>query len=107
MADDVQLEFTMLDPHLRLPLLSTPSPSSNSTRFSAHFLAPDRHGVFTARVDYRRPGWSFVDEKVVMSITPPRHDEYDRFILGALAYYAGAFSVTGAVVAFIAVWTLQ
>jgi oligosaccharyltransferase complex subunit beta len=109
-ADDLQLEFTMLDPHLRLPLSSTPNSktsASATTRFSARFRTPDRHGVFTLKVDYRRAGWTFIDEKAVVSITPPRHDEYDRFIVGALPYYGGAFSVSLATIAFVVLWALQ
>lgn len=98
----------MLDPHLRLPLSAAgASPSTTATRFSARFKAPDRHGVFTLKVDYRRSGWSFIDEKTVISITPPRHDEYERFITGAIPYYGGALSVSVATLAFIVVWLLQ
>lgn len=92
----------MLDPHLRLPLAASPSGV-----LSARFRAPDRHGVFTLRVDYRRPGWTFLDEKLVVSVTPPRHDEYDRFITGAWPYYAGAFSVSAATLVFAVLWALQ
>lgn len=101
-APDFQFEFTMLDPHLRLPLAASPSGV-----LSARFRAPDRHGVFTLRVDYRRPGWTFLDEKLVVSVTPPRHDEYDRFITGAWPYYAGAFSVSAATLVFAVLWALQ
>lgn len=98
----------MLDPHLRLPLSVLPSASSPSaTRLGARFQAPDRHGVFTLRVDYRRPGWTYLDEKLVVSVTPPRHDEYDRFITGAWPYYGGAASVSAATLVFIVLWALQ
>jgi oligosaccharyltransferase complex subunit beta len=109
-ANDVQLEFTMLDPHLRLPLAVTPRTSNStvtSNRFSTQFRTPDKHGVFTLKVDYRRPGWSYLQEKSIVSITPPRHDEYDRFIKGALPYYASAFSVAGSVLIFVVMWLLQ
>ena len=99
----------MLDPHLRLPLsvLSKPSPSPSSSLLGARFRAPDRHGVFTLRVDYRRPGWTYLDEKLVVSVTPPRHDEYDRFIVGAWPWYSGAFSVSAATLVFAVLWALQ
>ncbi|KAM0754052.1 Dolichyl-diphosphooligosaccharide-protein glycosyltransferase 48kDa subunit [Meredithblackwellia eburnea MCA 4105] len=107
-ASDLQFEFTMLDPHLRLPLPHSPqSSSSSSSKFSTRFTAPDRHGVFTLRVDYRRPGWTYVDEKTVVSVTPPRHDEYDRFIFGAYPWYAGAFSVSIATLVVVVAWSLQ
>jgi oligosaccharyltransferase complex subunit beta len=110
LADDLQLEFTMLDPHLRLPLSASsaePAVSTAASRFSARFQAPDRHGVFTFKVDYRRAGWSFIDEKTVVSVTPPRHDQYERFITGALPYYGGAASVSIATVGFVVLWLLQ
>lgn len=101
----------MLDPHLRLPL-SAPSAEpaasvSTASRFSARFKAPDRHGVFTFKVDYRRAGWSFIDSKTVVSVTPPRHDQYERFITGALPYYGGAASVSIATIGFVVLWLLQ
>ncbi|GAW00773.1 dolichyl-diphosphooligosaccharide-protein glycosyltransferase [Lentinula edodes] len=40
---DLQLEFTMLDPHVRIAL---PPVSGKSGVYSTTFRAPDRHGVF-------------------------------------------------------------
>lgn len=97
----------MLDPHLRLVLSPAPTSSANSTTFSATFRTPDKHGVFTLGVDHRRAGWSFIAEKMVIAVTPPRHDEYDRFLMGALPYYGSAFSVLSVVLVFIVVWILQ
>ncbi|GAA5912928.1 hypothetical protein JCM5296_002528 [Sporobolomyces johnsonii] len=105
--DDFQLEFTMLDPHLRLPLRRTAATSGQTARYETNFTIPDRHGVFTMRVDHRRPGWTNIEAKTVVSVTPPRHDEYDRFIQGALPYYGGALSVSAAFVMFVVLWTLQ
>lgn len=102
-ANDVQLEVVMLDPYLRLPL-STIAHTPNSTRFSSRYVAPDAHGVFTLRVDYRRAGWSFLNEKVVVSVTPLRHDEYPRFITGAIPYYTSAVGVSLSFVVFVAAW---
>jgi oligosaccharyltransferase complex subunit beta len=50
---DLQLEFTMLDPHIRTAL----RPSSGSAgKYSVTFRAPDRHGVFKFVINYRRKG---------------------------------------------------
>ena len=49
----MQLEFTMLDPHIRSWLV--PVPGSPGT-YSTQFRVPDRHGVFKFVVDYRRKG---------------------------------------------------
>ncbi|CEQ41782.1 SPOSA6832_03546, partial [Sporobolomyces salmonicolor] len=92
-ADDFQLEAA--------------ETSGQTARYEANFTIPDRHGVFTMRVDHRRPGWTNVEARTVVSVTPPRHDEYDRFIQGALPYYGGALSVSAAFVMFVVLWTLQ
>jgi oligosaccharyltransferase complex subunit beta len=50
---DVQLEFTMLDPHIRTalsPVAGVPG------EYSVTFRAPDRHGVFKFVIDYKRKG---------------------------------------------------
>ncbi|GAA5969579.1 hypothetical protein JCM3765_003440 [Sporobolomyces pararoseus] len=103
---DLQLEFTMLDPHLRIPLVSRQL-SKTLQRYEATFTVPDRHGVFTLRVDHRRSGWSTVESATVISVTPPRHDEYERFIRGAAPYYGGALSVSIGLVAFVVFWIVQ
>jgi oligosaccharyltransferase complex subunit beta len=55
---DLQLEFTMLDPFVRTPLIlnSTASSAQGSTTYSASFRVPDRHGVFKFVVEHWRPG---------------------------------------------------
>jgi len=55
---DLQLDFTMLDPHIRTALKQV-SVSSSGTTYSASFKAPDRHGVFKFVVEYWRPGYVF------------------------------------------------
>ena len=106
LSDDIQLDFVMLDPYLRLSL-SNVTTALNSTRFSSQFTAPDAHGVFSLRVDYRRSGWNFLDEKSVISITPLRHDEYPRFVTGAIPYYTSAIGVSLAFIIFVAALCLQ
>ncbi|GAA6011546.1 hypothetical protein JCM10207_002654 [Rhodosporidiobolus poonsookiae] len=103
---DLQVEFGMLDPHLRVALPAISS-EGNTTTYQTTFRVPDRHGVFTLRLDYRRPGWSFIDEKNTVSVVPPNHNEYDRFITGAAPYYLGAASVSTAFVLFVSLWMLQ
>jgi oligosaccharyltransferase complex subunit beta len=104
---DLQLEVTMLDPHLRIPLhLSTRfEDRSNSNRtYTASFKLPDRHGVFTFLVDHRRQGMSWLEERTQISITPLRHDEYKRFIGGAMPYYLTVGSMVVAWLLFSATW---
>ncbi|GAA5905555.1 hypothetical protein JCM6882_004785 [Rhodosporidiobolus microsporus] len=109
----LQAEFTMLDPHLRVPLLPLPHSSHppslpNSTVYGATFRAPDRHGVFTLSLSYLRPqlGLTFLTDTHTVSVTPPNHNEYDRFIVGATPYYVGAASVSVGFAMFVVLWTL-
>ncbi|GAA5973520.1 hypothetical protein JCM11641_007096 [Rhodosporidiobolus odoratus] len=111
---DLQLEFSMLDPHLRLPLALAPlshQPSSDPSLkiYSATFTLPDRHGVFALSCSYNRPsvGLNHIQDRHTVSVVPPKHDEYDRFIKGAGPYYAGALSVSAAFAVFVAVWVVS
>lgn len=96
LADDVQLEFVMLDPYVR----TTMQADRNGT-YTAHFKTPDQHGIYKFRVMYRRPGLSVLKEEDVVSVRPFWHNEFPRFIVTAYPYYmAGmmtmvAFFVTG------------
>jgi oligosaccharyltransferase complex subunit beta len=90
---DVQVEYTMLDPHVRLFL--APANATSSPTLAATLKAPDVYGVFKFVVRHARPGLSFVDREAVAPLRPFAHDEFDRFLPAALPYYtaAGAVSV--------------
>jgi len=101
--DDLQLEFTMLDPHVRvdLPALKGGKPGTYSTRFRA----PDRHGVFKFILDWRRStGESYLQSSTTIPIVPPHHDGYPRFLSAAWPYYVGAISTSAAFLLFSALW---
>jgi oligosaccharyltransferase complex subunit beta len=118
--NDLQLEFTMLDPHIRTALLPiTGSPG----QYSVTFRAPDRHGVFKFIVDYKRRGfvnlillvfhsthtqsllsWTHLHSSTTVSVAPPRHDGYPRFLSAAWPYYAGAISTSVGFLLFSALW---
>ncbi len=87
-ADDVQLEFTMLDPHVRQFL----KPDATGT-YALEFKLPDVYGVFTFRITYQRPGYTPLLVETRTPVRPLRHDEYERFIVAAYPYYASAFSM--------------
>ncbi|RYH30062.1 hypothetical protein EON65_06470 [archaeon] len=89
-ANDMQLEFVMLDPYVR----TTMQADKNTGNFVATFLAPDNYGVFKFRVLYRRVGYSVLHTETEVSIRPFKHNEYERFILSAYPYYASALSAT-------------
>lgn len=50
---DLQLEFTMLDPHVRTAL---PNALGEPGKYEVQLRAPDRHGVFKFVVSWRRSG---------------------------------------------------
>ncbi|THU76956.1 Dolichyl-diphosphooligosaccharide-protein glycosyltransferase 48kDa subunit [Dendrothele bispora CBS 962.96] len=89
--DDLQLEFTMLDPHIRTAL--PPVPGSPG-KYAVTFRVPDRHGVFKFVVDYKRKGWTHLQSSTTVPVVPPRHDGYPRFLSAAWPYYAGAISTS-------------
>jgi oligosaccharyltransferase complex subunit beta len=87
-ADDMQMEFVMLDAHIR----KTMKCDSKNGKFSTTFMAPDRYGVFKFRVLYRRLGYSVLHAETQVSIRPFKHNEYERFIFSAFPYYSSCFS---------------
>ncbi|KIM87409.1 hypothetical protein PILCRDRAFT_275831 [Piloderma croceum F 1598] len=88
---DLQLEFTMLDPHIRTILAPV---SGSPGTYSVTFRVPDRHGVFKFVIDYKRKGWSTLQSSTTIPVVPPRHDGYPRFLSAAWPYYAGAISTS-------------
>ncbi|KAJ7355433.1 oligosaccharyl transferase beta subunit [Mycena albidolilacea] len=98
---DLQLEFTMLDPHIRTAL---PAVAGSPGTYSVTFRAPDRHGVFKFVVDYKRKGWTHLHSSTTVALVPPRHDGYPRFLSAAWPYYAGAISTSVAFFVFSAAW---
>lgn len=52
--EDMQLDFTMLDPHIRTAL--KPVKGQPGT-YGVTFKAPDRHGVYKFIVDHKRKGY--------------------------------------------------
>ncbi|OCH90665.1 Dolichyl-diphosphooligosaccharide-protein glycosyltransferase 48kDa subunit [Obba rivulosa] len=98
---DLQLEFTMLDPHIRTALPPVPGKPG---AYSVTFRAPDRHGVFKFVVDHKRRGWTHLHSSTVIPLVPPRHDEYPRFLSAAWPYYTGAISTSIGFIIFSALW---
>ncbi|WWD16332.1 hypothetical protein CI109_100758 [Kwoniella shandongensis] len=104
-VSDLQLDFTMLDPHIRTALVEDINSTSDvGTTYTARFNAPDRHGVFKFVVEYWRPGWSYIRSSSTASVVPLRHDQYPRFITGAWPYYIAAISTSLTFLTFCALW---
>jgi len=87
-ANDVQLEFVMLDPYYRVNLQH-----DGKGHFTTTFVVPDVYGIFTFRLNYERIGYTSISESRLVTVRPYRHNEYERFIVAAYPYYTSAFSM--------------
>ena len=94
-ASDIPLSFTMIDPYIRHPL----TPHSNGT-YTTQFQVPDVYGVYKYVVEYKRTGYSSLSAVQQVSVTPYRHDQYERFLWVAYPYYASALTLMAAFVLF-------
>jgi len=94
-ANDVQLEYRMLDPYVRTNLKNV-----GNGKYSVNFILPDVYGVFTFKVEYNRRGLSNLNSIIRIPVRPFRHNEYERFIASAFPYYASAFSMMGGLFVF-------
>ncbi|KAL3493205.1 Dolichyl-diphosphooligosaccharide--protein glycosyltransferase subunit WBP1 [Aspergillus germanicus] len=103
--DALQLEFTMLSPFHRLNLTPTKQ-TENSTVFSTQFTVPDQHGIFSFRVNYKRPFLTNIEEKHEVTVRHYAHNEYPRSwkISGGWVWIAGLWSVIAGFLAFVVVW---
>lgn len=88
-ANDLQLEFIMLDPYVRMPLVK--DPTKQNSKFYADFKLPDKYGVFKFVVNYKKPGYSFISTSTKVPVRPFKHNEYDRYLFQAYPYYIGVF----------------
>ncbi|RUS17004.1 Oligosaccharyltransferase 48 kDa subunit beta-domain-containing protein [Endogone sp. FLAS-F59071] len=95
----------MLDPYIRKTLTPLPSASNQrAAKFQTQLQLPDVYGVFTFRVNYKRPGYTYLVDQSTVALRPFRHDEYPRFLTAAYPYYAGAASMSAGFLAFVVVW---
>lgn len=102
-ADDVQLELIMLDPYIRknLDVVST---DQTSARYSTSFMLPDHYGVFHFKVNYKRNGLSYIEQRSQVTIRHFRHDEYDRFLSAAYPYYTATSTTIIGFLVFCLIW---
>ncbi len=73
-ASDVQLELIMLDPYIRTTL-SHKTKHEDYMTYSTSITLPDHYGVFHFKVNYKRPGLSYVEERSQVTIRHFRHNE--------------------------------
>lgn len=94
----------MLDPYIRTTLKQVPVQSGSFGRFEANLRLPDRYGVFTFKVNYKRSGLTYILAEDQVSIRPLRHNEYPRFLTAAYPYYASTGSMIVGFLVFSAIW---
>ncbi|TVY81690.1 Dolichyl-diphosphooligosaccharide--protein glycosyltransferase subunit wbp1 [Lachnellula suecica] len=104
-GDDLQLEFSMLSPFHRLPLKLIYT-TTNSTIWTTSFKAPDQHGIFNFKVNYKRPFLSNIEEKNTVTVRHFAHDEWPRswVISGAWPWISGIAVTVVGWTAFVALW---
>lgn len=104
-ADAIQLEFTMLSPYHRINLEPI-SQTTNSTTFSTSFRLPDQHGIFSFRVNYKRPLLTNIDVKREVTVRHFAHDEWPRSweISAGWVWIAGIWVTIVGWVAFVGIW---
>lgn len=99
--DEMQLEFTMLSPRLRITMLVDPS-----GEYSAHFRCPDVYGIYKFVVNYHAPGFRPLSLSRKVSVRPYWHNEFLRFIPQAYPYYLSAAATLAGIVVFSAIFLL-
>jgi oligosaccharyltransferase complex subunit beta len=87
-ADDLAVEFVMLDPWV----INRLTDHKGSSTYSAEFITPSTAGIYQYKFIYERPGYNFLSEIHRVTVRPRKHDEFDRFLLVALPYYTGTFA---------------
>lgn len=102
-ANDVQLELIMLDPYIRTTLDVLEMRPDSATYFTA-FMLPDHYGVFHFKVNYKRNGLTYIEERSQITIRHFRHDEYDRFLSAAYPYYTATATTIGGFLVFCLIW---
>jgi oligosaccharyltransferase complex subunit beta len=88
LTDDIQLEFTMMNPYYIQQMKMI---SSNKPTYYNSFRAPDKFGVFKFIIDYKRLGYSYLDVSTKVPLRPYHHNEYARFLPTAYPYYLSVF----------------
>lgn len=103
-VDDMQLEFTLMDPYIRMHL---PVADKSTGQYSVTFTVPDVYGIYKFVVDRARLGYSHLHVSHQVSVTPYRHDQFERFLFVAYPYYTAVATLMGAFLIFGVVFLYQ
>lgn len=98
--DQLQVELFLMDPQVRVTLVADPSSACHQNPVPIRL--PSRYGVYRLRLRYQRHGISHIIHQEEVTIRPLRHNQYPRFLLRAMPYYASwLLGMTGTLLAFI------
>ncbi len=97
--DDIQLEFVMLDPHIRT-YLTPPTKGSGSSTYTKQFKSPDVYGVFKFKILHSRVGYNALHLEELAPLRNFKHNDYERFIWCATPYYCSCLLVPLSVLLF-------
>ena len=92
-ADDLQFQFTMLDPYYQDALKQV---SKGSPTYTYKLKTPWRLGIFKFVIDFKRYGLTYLDNKMEVSVIQLRHDEFPRFEIVGYPYYVTVFTLMAA-----------
>lgn len=95
-SDSIMISFQMLDPYWRIPMKL-----NSQGKYVAEFKVPEKPGVFQFKIDYSRPGYSFLKHSTKVTVRPFKHNEYPRFITQAYPYYLTVFATIAMFVVFL------
>lgn len=87
-ADDVQFQFTMLDPYYQVAMTQ---PDKSKATYTYQLKTPWRLGIFKFIVDYKRYGLTYIDNRMEVSVIQLRHDEFPRYEVTGYPYYTNVF----------------
>ena len=98
-ADDIQLQFRMLDPYYqvlleRLEQPGTPEFESTAT-YKYAFRTPERLGIFKFMIQHWRYGYSFLEVEEEVAVIQWRHDGFPRYLTRAFPFYVTVFVLMG------------
>jgi oligosaccharyltransferase complex subunit beta len=88
-ADDIQFQFTMLDPYYQVPL----EQDGNKSTYKYMLKTPWRLGIFKFVVDYKRYGLTYIDSSLEVSVIQLRHDEFPRYETTGYPYFVSVFAL--------------
>ena len=92
-ADDMQFQFTMLDPYYQVAM---EQPDKTKPTFYYQLKTPWRLGIFKFMIDYKRYGFTYIDNRMEVSVIQLRHDEFPRYETTGYPYYTNVFVLMAA-----------